>query len=198
MKCFWHSGADAVAQCSQCGKGICVNCAHPFGDVTYCPDCAKSGVQTEITQYRRTLTGMKIFCALVTVVSAFIAISAISSGADFVLILIVPGAFLLSWCLYWGWSSAWHGFRRVLGGWGVFGSWMFVLVVVILCLGASGHGGCTRRPFHGSSKVPDIARTHRRRRGNFGRVAREHVIQEVASGRPVSFLSERTVNGEMK
>jgi hypothetical protein len=132
MKCFWHLGADAVAQCSQCSKGICVNCARPSGDVTYCPDCGKSGVQTEIAQYRRTLTAMKIFCALVTVVGAFISISAISSGADFVVILIVPGAFLLSWCLYWGWSSAWHGFRRVLGGWGVFGSWMFILIVVIL------------------------------------------------------------------
>lgn len=40
MKCYYHEDRDAVAMCSQCGRGLCKECAEKR-TVILCDDCAK-------------------------------------------------------------------------------------------------------------------------------------------------------------
>lgn len=131
MKCFTHPQADAVAQCSQCQKGVCPVCAYNVGEATLCPSCYGAGLQEEVAHARRSLTGVWIFTGTLTVIAAIAAFGAIAqSGAGS--LLYIPLVFAASWCLFWGWSPIWNGFRRLFAGWGCFGSWLFVLIVTVL------------------------------------------------------------------
>ena len=38
MNCYYHPDHDAVAQCSDCGKGLCRSCATRF-TIPICPEC---------------------------------------------------------------------------------------------------------------------------------------------------------------
>lgn len=38
MNCYYHPGHDAVAQCADCGKGLCRSCATRF-TIPICPEC---------------------------------------------------------------------------------------------------------------------------------------------------------------
>jgi hypothetical protein len=131
MKCFTHPQADAVAQCSQCHKGICTTCAHDVEGATFCTSCFQTGLSGEIAHARRSIVGVWVFTGVVTAVAAIAAFGSIAqSGAG--AILYIPVAFALSWCLFWGWSPVWNGFRRTFAGWSIFGSWLFLLIVVVL------------------------------------------------------------------
>jgi hypothetical protein len=131
LKCFTHPQADAVAQCSQCHKGICTTCAHDVEGATLCSSCLQSGLREEIARARRSIVGAWVFTGVVTAIAtigAFGSISQLGAAA----ILYIPLAFAASWCLFWGWSPVWNGFRRAFAGWGCFGSWLFLLIVVVL------------------------------------------------------------------
>ncbi|MBR7110288.1 MAG: hypothetical protein IKC83_00280 [Clostridia bacterium] len=41
MKCFIHSGEEAVASCKKCGKGMCANCSAYSNHTGICPECRK-------------------------------------------------------------------------------------------------------------------------------------------------------------
>lgn len=41
MKCFYHNDRDAVAQCSECGKFLCSECAEAW-EPPHCPSCGKA------------------------------------------------------------------------------------------------------------------------------------------------------------
>lgn len=131
MKCFTHPQADAVAQCSQCQKGICRVCAHSTGDATFCSSCIETGLRGEIAHAQRNVVGVWIFTGAFTVIAAIAAFASIAQGAPGAL-LAIPLVFASSWCLFWGWSPVWNGFRRAFAGWGCFGSWMFLLIVTVL------------------------------------------------------------------
>ena len=64
----------------------------------------------------------------IAVIAAFGSISQSGGGT----ILSIPLAFAGSWCLFWGWSPVWNGFRRTFGGWSIFGTWLFLLIVTVL------------------------------------------------------------------
>lgn len=38
MNCYYHPDHDAVAQCADCGKGLCRSCATRF-TIPICPEC---------------------------------------------------------------------------------------------------------------------------------------------------------------
>lgn len=137
MKCFTHPQADAVAQCSQCQKGICSTCAAMSSEVmsgagaTLCPSCYGGALRDEVAHARRSVSGVWLFTGILTVIGAIAAFSSIAqSGAG--ALLYIPLVFAASWCLFWGWSPVWDGFRRLFAGWGCFGSWFFVLIVAVL------------------------------------------------------------------
>ncbi len=131
MKCFNHPQADAVAQCSQCHKGICSGCAHDAEGATFCTSCFETGLRAEIAHAKTSSTAVWVFTGVITVFAAIAAFGSISqSGAG--AILFIPLAFVGSWCLFWGWSPVWNGFRHAFAGWGCFGSWFFVLIITVL------------------------------------------------------------------
>lgn len=131
MLCFAHPQTYAVAQCSQCHKGICTACAHGLGTATICSSCYAIGLREEIGYAQRSLVAVWVFTGIITTIAAFAALSAIvdSRGAS---ILIIPLVFAGSWCLFWGWSPVWNGFRRIFAGWRYSGGWLFMLIVTCL------------------------------------------------------------------
>ena len=42
MKCFIHLGAEAIAVCRNCGKGMCADCSAYSGHSGICPECRKN------------------------------------------------------------------------------------------------------------------------------------------------------------
>jgi ribosomal protein L40E len=131
MRCFTHPQADAVAQCSQCQKGICTICAHNVDRATLCSSCYETGLREEIAHAQRSTVTVWVFTGIVTAIAAIAAFGSISqSGAG--AILFIPLAFAASWCLFWGWSPVWNGFRTTFAGWGCFGTWFFLLIITVL------------------------------------------------------------------
>ncbi|GAC1365346.1 MAG: hypothetical protein NVS2B12_14360 [Ktedonobacteraceae bacterium] len=85
-------------------------------------------MREEVARASGRAVGVWIFTGIVTVIAAFVTIGTVSQqGAG--AILFIPLAFVGSWCLFWGWSPVWNGFRRTFAGWGCFGTWMFLLIV---------------------------------------------------------------------
>jgi hypothetical protein len=139
MKCYNHPDRDAVGQCSQCQKGVCSECAHDVGGATLCPTDFNVGVAKTITHARRRVIGAWIFTgilgslfAIEAVVFSFIPPSSGSQPLGLAGLLLVPVAYFGSWSLFWGWGPTWSTFRRLVGGWGCFGSGIFILIVVAL------------------------------------------------------------------
>lgn len=128
MICFTHPHAYAVAQCSQCRKGICTACAHTVVGATFCSSCYEVGLREEIARAKRSTVTVWIFTGVITALVAFVAFGSISQGGGGAL-LAIPLAFAASWCLYWGWTPVWNGFRNTFAGWGCFGTWTFLLIV---------------------------------------------------------------------
>ena len=131
MKCFTHPQADAVAQCSQCHKGTCTDCAHDIGGATLCPSCVQIGLREEIAHAKRSIVGAWVFTGAITAVAAIPVFALLSSGSS-AAILFLPFFFAASWCLFWGWTPVWNGFRNTFAGWGCFGSWTFVLLITAI------------------------------------------------------------------
>ena len=128
MKCYYHPQTDAVAQCTHCQKGVCHDCT--FEDVggygILCYACFKDGANVDFTKARRRITGLWIFTGAVTIIGG---IAAISSGGA-VGILLAPVVFAAAWCFYWGWPPVWGWFRS--HWFAVWGSWLFIVIVVTL------------------------------------------------------------------
>lgn len=112
MNCFAHPEANAVAQCSRCRKGICAVCTHSTNEATLCFPCYESLLRAEITRAKRSTVGVWIFTGAITL---YAAISSVANHGG-AIILVIPLAFALSWCLFWGWMPVWKGFTRTVGG----------------------------------------------------------------------------------
>lgn len=129
MRCFMHPQAEAVAQCSQCQKGICTLCATNIGGATLCSSCCETGLREEIAHAHRSIVGVWAFSGVITAITAIAALGSIAQAGA---ILFIPLLFVASWCLFWGWSPVWNGFRRAFDGWGCAGTWLFMLIVTVL------------------------------------------------------------------
>ena len=55
MNCFNHPSLTAVAQCLDCGKGLCVECASAYKE-TICTNCVKARRRKSITAYTLLLS----------------------------------------------------------------------------------------------------------------------------------------------
>ena len=63
MKCFYHTTEQAVAQCIDCGKGLCASCASKY-ELPICDSCNKKRKSIEIVQYIKPL----IICAILYII----------------------------------------------------------------------------------------------------------------------------------
>jgi len=83
MRCYHHSSKQAVASCSECGKGICKDCYDSYGagmgaGKALCFDCTEALVQensAEIAAFRKILKFEWIAIAIGSVIGLIAAIS---------------------------------------------------------------------------------------------------------------------------
>ncbi|MBQ8291342.1 MAG: hypothetical protein IJX88_02370 [Clostridia bacterium] len=55
MKCFIHSGREAVATCRFCGKAMCSDCSAYTGHTGECPVCKKQEYEVELQSNKSRL-----------------------------------------------------------------------------------------------------------------------------------------------
>lgn len=90
MNCYYHPLRPAVAQCPDCGKGLCKECASKYVK-PICKECNDKRGKNEITNYSKPL----IVCAIMFVIGCMV-----GSGLG-------EDAFLMGYlftCIYGGWS----------------------------------------------------------------------------------------------
>lgn len=90
MNCYYHPSRAAVAQCPDCGKGLCRKCASVYVK-PICRECNQARFKHERASYIRPLVGCTAF---------FLIGCAIAGGAGEPPLL---GGYLLT-CLYGGWN----------------------------------------------------------------------------------------------
>ncbi|MBR1832745.1 MAG: hypothetical protein IJ784_09985 [Ruminiclostridium sp.] len=54
MKCYHHPDRDAVAYCSQCGRGLCAECSDAHNPIM-CDNCAQLAVQQLVDDYNEII-----------------------------------------------------------------------------------------------------------------------------------------------
>jgi hypothetical protein len=99
MNCYYHPWRAAVAQCPDCGKGLCRQCATQYRK-PICPDCNKSRGRGEAKRYIKPL----VICAVLFLVGC-----AVGAGSD--LGPLLTGYLLAS--LYGGWGATGLLFSRI-------------------------------------------------------------------------------------
>ena len=92
MNCFYHPTRPAVAQCPDCGKGLCHSCASKYR-IPICTDCNNARSKSELMAYLKPL----IVCSFLFVVGC-----AIGGGSSENPLLV---GYILT-CIYGGWSIA--------------------------------------------------------------------------------------------
>lgn len=63
MKCFYHNDRDATAQCSECGKLLCSECAEEWTPAL-CPDCGKAASKKIKSRARGVIAAAVILGAI--------------------------------------------------------------------------------------------------------------------------------------
>lgn len=88
MKCYYHPDREIVATCTECGKGLCKECASKW-EPCLCNDCAGERLQSK----RQTLKHSIMLGVVITIVGIVWGIvSAIQHGrADFLFMGIALG-----------------------------------------------------------------------------------------------------------
>ena len=92
MNCYYHPTRPAVAQCPDCGKGLCHNCASKFR-TPICTDCNKSRGREELKAYLKPC----VICAVLFILGSIIG----GKSGENPLFL----GYILT-CIYGGWSIA--------------------------------------------------------------------------------------------
>ncbi len=93
MKCHVHYESDAVAQCSDCGKGLCPSCSDKY-HIPLCNNCALSRVSANKQLLFRNTALMVILFSIGVAI-------AMDSNSDFVDTLLMGYMFA---GIPWGWS----------------------------------------------------------------------------------------------
>lgn len=135
MKCFNHPAQDAVGMCANCGRAGCRECLVDVGHGILCPICRRqaerefAAIAQEVADKAR---GAIRFSWIFTTLGALVAVPAAFSSAGVGGIILAPVLVYLVWSFFWGIGPVWRGFSNVFAGWGIMGSWMFLLIAAIL------------------------------------------------------------------
>lgn len=92
MNCFYHPDRPAVAQCPDCGKGLCRECASKY-EKPICTECNNKRGKSATINYAKPL----IVCAILFVVGCMMA-NSLGLGDTPAII-----GYILT-CIYGGWS----------------------------------------------------------------------------------------------
>ena len=61
MKCYYHPNREIVATCTECGKGLCKECASKW-EPTLCDDCAKSRISDKKIALKKSIEHRRFDC----------------------------------------------------------------------------------------------------------------------------------------
>ena len=97
MACYHHPSQQAVAQCSQCGKGICRDCYDSYGagmgaGKALCFDCTEEMVKehaADVDAFRSKVKRERIFMIVGAVIGVFVGAGMASQGGPAIFILAV-------------------------------------------------------------------------------------------------------------
>ncbi|MBP5558857.1 MAG: hypothetical protein J6X71_03735 [Bacteroidales bacterium] len=92
MNCYYHPGRPAVAQCPDCGKGLCRECASKF-EKPICTACNDKRGKSAMVNYAKPL----VVCAIFFLVGCLVGKSAGFGDAPAIMGYIFT-------CIYGGWS----------------------------------------------------------------------------------------------
>lgn len=90
MNCYYHPTRPAVAQCPDCGKGLCKECASKF-EKPICEGCNNKRGKDNLKTYLKPI----IVCAVLFIVGCFVGKSIGDAP--------VPMGYIFT-CVYGGWS----------------------------------------------------------------------------------------------
>ena len=79
MKCYNHPNQDAIAQCVDCGKGLCQECETRW-DPPICDSCQNSRANAELASLNRELM-LYVGLAIAGIVFGFFMVSSMASSA---------------------------------------------------------------------------------------------------------------------
>lgn len=89
MNCYYHPTRPAVAQCPDCGKGLCYSCASKYR-MPICTDCNKARGKNEMLAYLRPI----IVCVIMFFIGCLI-----GGGSENPVFI----GYIFT-CIYGGWS----------------------------------------------------------------------------------------------
>lgn len=99
MNCYYHPSRPAVAQCPDCGKGLCHECANRFQS-SICKECNDKRGRNGIIAYIKPLIGIIVLFILGCIVGRGLDDSPAIMGYLFT-------------CIYGGWSIVNHFFANI-------------------------------------------------------------------------------------
>lgn len=88
MKCYYHPDRDAVAQCVECHKGLCNECAHKW-EPPHCDGCGVS-VKSVAEKQLKTIKGFGIYGAVGAILYALYSFFAVGVLTGLVSIILIP------------------------------------------------------------------------------------------------------------
>lgn len=90
MNCYYHPDRPAVAQCPDCGKGLCHECANRY-ERPICPDCNNKRSKDDVVSYLRPIAGIAILFIIGCLFGIWLGEPPVLMGYLFT-------------CIYGGWS----------------------------------------------------------------------------------------------
>lgn len=144
MKCYNHPAKDAIAQCGECGKGVCEECAKKW-DPPICDDCLRNNINAEFDSINSELKLYIILAIVGAVVGVFVSSSG-SRGEEGRLIMIFLGAGWIALCLP-VYAAGWKWMNHLTDRVALFGTPAFWLIYLFIKLMFSAAVGMFALPY---------------------------------------------------
>lgn len=136
MKCYNHPERDAIAQCRECGKGLCEECAKKW-DPPICDDCLRNNINAEFDSINRELI---IYVGLV--IAGAISGAILGSGKSDALPLAIMYA-----CCFPIYAAGWKWMNHITDYFTLLATPKFWLVYIFVKLIFSGAVGMFALPY---------------------------------------------------
>lgn len=144
MKCYNHPEKDAIAQCGECGKGLCEECAKKWTP-PICDDCVRNKIHTELDSINgelRIYMILAIVGIVFGIVGTFLSIPGEKGGFIFALISgIWLGIALPIYLAGWKWMN------HLTDRFALFGTPAFWLIYLFIKLMFSAVVGVVALPY---------------------------------------------------
>lgn len=115
MKCFNHEGADAVAICKNCNKGLCHACAVDVGNGVSCAGACEQEVAALNELIRRNRTAAQrtsyayrrnaIVCILLAMIFIYLSVDAFQSNRSPLLVVTAGSAVVFLLAAFFNYSA---------------------------------------------------------------------------------------------